>query len=244
MGFKEYRKNGKDRCCQQHDGKYNATFDSHNRLNRTRLSWHREGDCHSQAWSAHVFKFFKKKPSIIVATLNARLQPQHRAELEDALESVMAERGLSLRIVGGGTELGTDGEVSSCDIEIELDELSDKTINLIVEALTAMLAPKGSRLHIFDQDRHIDFGGHEGLALYLNGTELPDSVYQTCDSNHVYDECNRLLEGVGTVNSHWQGPEETALYMYGASFEAMQERLAPFLQTYPLCQQCRVVQIA
>ncbi|MGX9900930.1 hypothetical protein ACW0JT_15635 [Arthrobacter sp. SA17] len=46
------------------------------------------------------------------------------------------------------------------------------------------------------------------------------------------------------MNSHWQGPQETALYMYGSDFNVMQERLTHFLQDYPLCQQSRVAQIA
>ncbi|MCA1368872.1 hypothetical protein I6F15_15900 [Bradyrhizobium sp. BRP14] len=52
------------------------------------------------------------------------------------------------------------------------------------------------------------------------------------------------MRGVGTVNSHWQGPSETALYMYGSNFQMMRDRLTSFLQTYPLCQHCRIDQIA
>ena len=57
-------------------------------------------------------------------------------------------------------------------------------------------------------------------------------------------EFNRLCEGEGEVMSHWQGPRETALYLYGGSFANLKARLTPFLDAYPLCQKCRVVQIA
>lgn len=192
-----------------------------------------------------MFGLFKKrKPSVVVATLNARLQPLDRAALEDAFEAAMTRRGHGIRVVGGGTQMAANGEVTECDIEIEIDELSDVTVNAVSETLATMLAPKGSTLYVSDQDRRFDFGAHEGLALYLNGTDLPDDVYRDCDSNHVYAECGRLLEGLGIVSSHWQGPQETALYMYGWDYKAMRERLAPFLQEYPLCQQCRVTQIA
>jgi hypothetical protein len=192
-----------------------------------------------------VFGLFKKKqPSVVVVTLNARLRPDDRADLEDAFDDFMSNNGHGARVVGGGTMMADNGEVAECDIEIELDDPTAAMINAVVETFSAMLAPKGSRIHISEQDRRIDFGSHEGLALYLNGTSLPDEVYKSCDSNHVYDECGRLIEGVGLVSSHWQGPEETALYMYGSSFSAMHERLIPFLETYPLCQHCRVVQIA
>lgn len=46
------------------------------------------------------------------------------------------------------------------------------------------------------------------------------------------------------VNSHWQGPTESALYMYGQNFETIRERIQPLLDSYPLCQRCRVERIA
>jgi hypothetical protein len=90
----------------------------------------------------------------------------------------------------------------------------------------------------------IPFGDSAGLAVYLNGTDLPSHVYQECDANVVRSEMHRLLEGIGSVVSEWDGPTETAIYAYGASFKEMSERLAAFLTTYPLCERCRVVQIA
>ncbi|MGY5780735.1 hypothetical protein [Rhizobium sp. LEGMi135b] len=192
-----------------------------------------------------MFKFLrKKKPLVVTATLNARLQPVDRADIEDAFEEALTKRGYGLRVVGGGTLMAPNGEISECDIQIELDDPSDKTIAIVIGTLEAMLAPKGSRLQVPDRDQPIMFGAQDGLALYLNGTDLPDDVYADCDINHVFDECGRLLEGVGRVSSYWEGPSETALYMYGTGFGIMRERLAPFLETYPLCQQCRTEQIA
>ena len=90
----------------------------------------------------------------------------------------------------------------------------------------------------------VPFGSAEGLAVYLNGTDLPDATYRECDSNFVYSEFNRLLEGEGSVHSHWQGPAETALYAYGNSYETMKRLLSAFIDSYPLCNKARVVQIA
>ncbi len=188
--------------------------------------------------------FTKKTPGTITLTLNARLQPMHRAELEDAFEQIAGEEKLAARVVGGGTALSPEGEVENCDIEIELDDCTRAAAERIAGIFAAMLAPKGSSLYVPGEAGRIPFGTHEGLALYLNGTDLPDEVYASCDSNHVYDECIRLLDGVGMVNSHWQGPTETALYMYGRSYDDMQARLAGFLADYPLCRDCRVVRIA
>lgn len=192
-----------------------------------------------------MFGLFKKgKPSFLVVTLNARLQPLDRGELEDAVEAAMAKRGQTIRIVGGGTLMEANGEVVECDIEIEIDQISDDAIRLLTRTFEAILAPKGSRLSITNQNKVISFGRQEGLALYLNGTDLPNEVYRDCDSNHVYDECDRLLEGVGRVHSHWMGPTETVLYIYGSDFRVMHDRLRSFLDSYPLCRKCRVEKIA
>lgn len=193
-----------------------------------------------------MFKFLrqKKKSLVVGAVLNARLRPLDRADLEDAFEEAMTKRGYGARVVGGGTSVEPDGEISECDIQIELDDSSDKMIATVIGALEAMLAPKGSRLHVPGRDHPIAFGAQEGLALYLNGIDLPKEVYADCDVNHVFDECERLLDNAGSVNSYWEGPRETALYMYGADFNAMRERLTPLLETYPLCRQYRIERIA
>jgi hypothetical protein len=60
----------------------------------------------------------------------------------------------------------------------------------------------------------------------------------------VYDEFNRLLAGIGSAHSYWEGPTETAFYVYGSSFASMREALAGSLASYPLCEKARVVQIA
>jgi len=52
------------------------------------------------------------------------------------------------------------------------------------------------------------------------------------------------IDGHGEVCSWWQGPSETALYLYGASFDTMAERIADLLATYPLCQGARVIKVA
>jgi hypothetical protein len=136
------------------------------------------------------------------------------------------------------------GEIDFCEIEIEVREPVAENIAMIKEALEAFGAPKGSKLRLEAQGEELPIGNYEGLAVYLNGTDLPDEVYAECDSNFVYSEFNRLLGEDGQVHSHWQGPTETALYMYGPSFDTMKRRLADFLDTYPLCQRARIVQIA
>lgn len=185
----------------------------------------------------------KKTSGHMTITLNAKLQPMHRAELEDAFEAAAKKSKLKAKVDGGGTLLQENGEVKECDIEIQLKDASEETITAVAGLFGAMLAPIGSRYTVEGQEP-IAFGRHQGLGLYLNGTDLPDQVYAQCDSNHVYSECERLLEGVGQVNSYWQGPTETALYMYGEDFETMRSRVQELVDTYPLCQKARIVRLA
>ncbi|ALV43566.1 hypothetical protein AU252_22290 [Pseudarthrobacter sulfonivorans] len=119
-----------------------------------------------------MFGLFKKrKPSVVIATLNARLQPLDRAALEEAFEAAMTVRGHRIRVVGGGTQMAANGEVIECDIEIEIDELSELTVDAVTETLATMLAPKGSTLYLSEQDRRIDFGA--GTVTGRFRVELP-----------------------------------------------------------------------
>ena len=53
-----------------------------------------------------------------------------------------------------------------------------------------------------------------------------------------------MVGSEGRVVSHWGGPRETALYLYGRSAATMLARIRPFLDTYPLCDKARIVTIA
>jgi hypothetical protein len=193
-------------------------------------------------------KLFGRKTAVqstlVVVRLNDRAQPLDRGEIyEDPLDEVLKKQGVG-SVVGGGTLLSAEGEIEFCDIEIEIHEPTVENIALIRQTLEELGAPRGSTLRIEPELDELPFGNNEGLAVYLNGTDLPDDAYAQCDSNFVYSEFNRLLGSEGKVHSHWQGPTETALYAYGPSFATMQARLAGFLGSYPLCQRARVVQIA
>jgi len=192
--------------------------------------------------------FKKKQPQpagqFLVAQLNVKLQPIHRGEIfEDPLDVALKNANQG-EVSGGGTMQAKSGEIEFCDIELQAPNSSPETIRLIIETLEHLGAPKGSKLKVEATDQEIPFGTTEGLAVYLNGTDLPQETYQNCDSNHVYAEFGRLLEGEGRVFSYWQGPTETALYMYGKSFEQMKQRLSEFIESYPLCERCRLVQVA
>ncbi len=198
-----------------------------------------------------MFSFFKKKTTpqepqreYVVATINARVQPMHRGEIyEDPLTDILEEASVG-GVSGGGTLQSETGEIEYCDIEIEVANSDQSTIDLIQSTLETLGVPKGSKLTIEKTDSILEFGNLEGLAIYLNGTDLGEEVYASCDSNHVYSELDRLTEGAGKVYSYWEGPSETAFYLYGSSYEEMRSMISELVENYPLCRECRIQQIA
>jgi hypothetical protein len=185
------------------------------------------------------------QPYFVYAQLNARIMPIDRGErYEDPLQEALVARGLG-EVTGGGTMQATPGEIDFCGIDIDLNDLA-AGVPFVCEVLTSLGAPKGSKLQYELEGQQIEtpFGAAEGLAIYLNGTDLPDEVYANSDVNHVYDEIIRLLGDRGQIQGHWQGPTETALYLYGPSADQMRQLIAPLLAEYPLCARARVEQIA
>ena len=88
------------------------------------------------------------------------------------------------------------------------------------------------------------FGVTEGLALFLNGTDLPSAVYENSDINETLSGLSNAMAEKGELRGHWEGSRETALYFYGASFNDMKEAVLAYSVGDPLCALCRVEQIA
>lgn len=173
--------------------------------------------------------------------LNARFQPKHRFELEDALQEILEGKQLG-EITGGGTAQNPDGEIAYCDIEIHLTNDKPETVKWLEGLLNAIGIPKGSVLQGVEPE--IEVGTLEGLAYYSNGVDLPAEVYKTCDINYVIEQMEQAMEGIGHMYSYWEGAAYTALYFYGTSFEEMKKKIQPFIAFYPLCQKSRIEQIA
>lgn len=186
-------------------------------------------------------------PIFAFATINARIQPMDRGtRYEDPLTEALAGRDF-FEVVGGGSQLlSADGnEIDYCCIDIDIRHFQ-QAVPLITETLTDAGAPKGSYLAYHDEQETrntIPFGKTVGLAIYLNGTDLPEETYAQCDVNYVIKMINELLEGFGGYQSYWQGPTETALYVYGSSQAKMRKALRGFLADYPLCEKARLVDL-
>lgn len=184
-------------------------------------------------------------PFHITLQLNARFQPMHRHYLENALNGILEKQKLG-EVDGGGTMQFSSGEIEYCDIEISLKDNTPQTIARLEEIINILGVPKGSKLHTYQEDMELPIavGSQEGMALYLNGTELPDEVYEECDINYVIEHMEKLMDGIGKMYSYWEGPDNTALYFYGESFDKMLAAVEDFLKEYPLCQKCDLQRIA
>jgi hypothetical protein len=181
----------------------------------------------------------------VTAQLNHKLMPMDRSErYEDPLNEALVKQGYGATD-GGGTMMEKSKEIEYIDVEMNLTQ-TNKSIAFVIEKLESYGAPKGSKLIVREggQTREIPFGKIEGVGVYLDGVNLPDEVYKTCDINLVIKEFDERLKGHGSVQSHWQGATETALYIYGDDAEKMKALIADYLATYPLCKGARVVTIA
>lgn len=181
---------------------------------------------------------------MMVLNLNARLQPIHRGDLEDALDEILGQMELG-EVCGGGTLMSPSKEIKSCDIELDIDD-DDKTVETLLDIIDKLGVPKDSKLILCDTPdrKEIPVGRLEGLALYLNGTELPAEVYKSCDINYAIEQMDERLINIGRLYSWWEGPQDTALYFYGESYEKMLDAIKDFIEEYPLCQKCRIEQIS
>lgn len=177
----------------------------------------------------------------ITLKLNAKFQPIHRFELEDALQEILekTDRG---EVIGGGTAQDVTGEVEYCEIEVLLYDSEEDNVTWLVDLLNRMGIPKKSLLN--GVGICVEVGTLEGLAYYSNGQDLSKEVYETCDINYVIEQMEKAMDGIGEMYSYWEGPKYTVLYFYGTSFLEMKNRIEPFVATYPLCQKSKIEQIA
>lgn len=189
-------------------------------------------------------KLLKKKGGnelLVSGQLNARYQPVDRSAYEELTDHILKKKGWGRLGDGGGTMMAANGEPECCDFDILVapDKLDDVTAAL--DGL--FFVPKGSKLVIGGEKRPV--GQQEGLALYLNGTDLPREVYRDNDINATIQGLEEHLgEDRGQFLSFWQHAEGAALYFYGPSFDEMKKGLEDVIPAYPLCEKARIEQIA
>jgi hypothetical protein len=175
---------------------------------------------------------------VVIVRYNAPLQPIHRGEFEDPAQDFLLEAGFG-DITGGGTQMKEDG-IEYAETEFMLR--SRDHVQALITELEKAGAPKGSLL--FDGDTTTSFGCMEGLGLHLNSTDLPAEVYDQSDANALVEMLSGVIGSAGRLLTYWSGQRKTSFYFYGPSFEAMRSAMAALIAEHPLCQQCRVEQVA
>ncbi len=189
----------------------------------------------------------KDEEIFLTIHLNDRIQPLDRwIKYEDPLDKFLSENNYG-EVSGWGTLVHENGEIIHCDVELKIksDYLSDWLfIPHLLKKLQDIGAPKGSKIIIESTEETIEFGTKEGIAIYLDGINLTAEVYKNCDSNFVMEEFERLTYQESDIHRYWQGPKETAFYLYGESYESMKNSLMDFINNYPLCKWARFEKIA
>lgn len=182
---------------------------------------------------------------VVTAMLNARALPLDRGDLyEDPLDERLRRQSLG-KVLRAGTMMQPSGEIDHCDIDMELVDLSDETLASVTGIADEIGVPKGSVLRFGEAGTRIPIGAHEGLALYLSASVLSRATNAADrDVNALIVALERALGPHGHYVSHWQGVEETALYLYGPSFAQMRAAVAPIIAECSLCRRARLVQIA
>ena len=177
---------------------------------------------------------------VVVARLYEHMEPIDRGNrYEDPLQAVLDETKAG-RVTGGGSQLNEFGGIDYADIEIELSNL-DGALRIVSEALEKSGAPKGSELIHAEDGRVLrEFGTHECLAIYLDGSSLPDDVYANLDFDAVVSEI-ATAAGPDSYHGFSQGAEETGLFYFGANADDLFARVEPVLRSLPIGQNARVV---
>jgi hypothetical protein len=175
----------------------------------------------------------------VLARLYEHIEPLDRgSRYEDPLQAVLEEQQAG-RVTGGGSQLNESGSIDFVDIEIELADL-DGALALAISALENAGAPRGSEIVEEGGGVLREFGTHECLAIYLDGTSLPDDVYATLDFDQVVEEIGRSA-GPDSYHGFVQGAEETGIMLFGPNADEMFARVEPLLRRLPIGQNARVV---
>jgi hypothetical protein len=177
-------------------------------------------------------------PHLVIARMYEYIEPIDRGNrYEDPLHAAL-DAAKAGAVTGGGSQLSESGGIEFADVEIEVANL-DEAVDVVANTLEQAGAPEGSEIH--HEGKIVrTFGRQQSLAIYLDGTSLPDDVYANLDFDQVVNEIGTLA-GPDSFRVFWQGPEETGLYFLGSNAEEMFTRVEPLLRTLPIGQNARVV---
>lgn len=160
---------------------------------------------------------------------------------EDPLDKVLEEESLG-ETCGGGSSMSDTYGIESVDIEIRLKDL-ECGLPVIVDVLESRGAPIGSILRYSSNNeiQTLEFGVAECLAIVLDGTTLPDEVYDDSDINDMISEMEDAIDEIGELRSWWEGPNDTVLYFFGHDAEQLWLAMQPIVESHDRCQNARII---
>jgi hypothetical protein len=180
------------------------------------------------------------KPHRADVTIWEHIAPVDRGiRYAEPLYEALGEDAIS--IVGEGSAFTKELGIEYVNLELELSDLS--LIPTIIEILEKQGAPKGSQLKFSNLDKKttVEFGTSECLALFLDGVNLPDEVYQSTDIDELVLKLCESSEGGAEYRASWAGEYETSIHFFCDDADAMFRRMESVIRTYPLCRNCRIV---
>jgi hypothetical protein len=187
-----------------------------------------------------LFRRRAPEPVTVAIHLPSRLQPMHRGSVfEDPLDELLSTRAPGSEVTGGGTEFTPETGPLSCDTEVLLTGDPEETLALVIDILEFLGAPVGSTATLPGR-APVAFGVTHGLALGLDGQNLPAEVYAENDVNELIGALTSELEGVAELQSWWEGDEWTSLYFYGRDAERIRAVLLSAADRFPLAQRSTV----
>lgn len=180
---------------------------------------------------------------ILVFEINDRISPIDRyIAYTEPLEDFLKEKNCGT-VLNEGTFISDNGEISGCDIHIELKHIatSKQIISEITSLLEELGMPKGSTLTIRKTNERLAVGKMEGLGLYLN------KDYNSIHGLEIGKLAQDLHNNIGHTNladRSWSSDKEDAVYFYNISFKDMEVKVKQYLAEYNLIGFERIVQIA
>lgn len=168
----------------------------------------------------------------------------HRGDLyEDVLEELFVRERLGSTVTGGGSELGPESEVLSCDIEVDLVDDSEAGLLRIVAALEGAGAPRGSWLQQ-DGGNRVAFGFNDGIVLTLPGPHPIDVLYEHVPGNEAIMalmlKLSDELGDAGMIQSWFIGETESRIFFYGPSGDQLREKILIAVEDDELARGSRV----
>jgi hypothetical protein len=140
----------------------------------------------------------------VTVRIQARLQDDQRAEVIDALfEALLARVSPPSRVTGSELVVGVHGEPRAVLAHLEVAPVDAERVVAAILDLEDGL-PQGSRVEI--NGASAPFGRLQGLAVYLNGTQLDADAYAQGDLQATVDALTLAAGDAGTLWSHWMGP--------------------------------------